>query len=159
GAGHRHQHFVGMILVEEARQTRARAEHVDAVNRPADLTRIVVDEADRLALVEAVVAHVADDHFAGVAGTVDQHALLVLGSSELAVRPPREPYAAEHGDEQDRVDEINGPRIRTETGDRYDKRENTRTDDDGADDRLQIGNARVAPQTAIDLEQPECAGA
>ena len=51
GARNRDQHFVGPVLLEDPRQILPRAEHRHAVDPPADLRRVVVDEADRLVAV------------------------------------------------------------------------------------------------------------
>ena len=156
GAGHRHEHLVRVLGRNDPGQIRDRAQHLDAVDTLAHLRPVVVHEADRARIVEVVVPHVADDQLTRVAGAVDEHAALVLDSVELAVRPPHQARAPQQDDQQEAVDDENGPGIGQEVERAPDQQaEHRRTDDHGSDDLLQIPDAGVPPQPLVEPDAPE----
>ena len=87
----------GLRRRDDAGQIRPGAEHLDAVNRAAELRPVVVDEAD--GLVAAALPHLPHDHVAGIAGADDQHASARSSASRTAPRrhrsacPPRKQTA------------------------------------------------------------------
>src|SRR4051794_34855326 len=87
------------------------AEHADTVDAAAGLGPVVVDEPDRLVAVMRIVEHVAHDLGAGVARSVDQHALTTASRLEVAIDTITQPGAAHDEDQHQRIDQDDRSRI------------------------------------------------
>ena len=111
GARDRDQDGVRPLLRDDAGEIGAGTEHLDAVDTLAHLGNVVVHEADGFVLIERIVSHVAHDHLAAVARTVDENALVAGGPRLLAVETSAHPQPAEHEDQQDTVDEEDRSRV------------------------------------------------
>ena len=64
-----------MLLAEDSREIRGRAEDAHAVDAKVLLARIVVDEADRSGAERLGLQHLLDDHLRSVARAGDDHLL------------------------------------------------------------------------------------
>ena len=175
GGGDRDDHFVGLGLVEDARQVAFGVPaHAHAVDAQPPLARVVVEEADRREPELAVAHDLAQHQPPAVAGTGDQHAAFALAPSAegrqrtALVDAARErPHAdQEHQRQQgeqhdDAVGQADRRRCRgawprstgTQHGDGDDREQHDR--EDRPRDRLVVALARVAPAALVDAREDE----
>ena len=126
------------------------------MNSPSELREVVVDEADGLIRVIAAGFHVAHDPLGCVAGAEHEHALAGVRAHELGEDAAGHPHAAEHQHEQARVGDVDRARIHCRPDRRVrDGIENHRAHADAANQRLQIVDARVAPESLVEAERDE----
>ena len=127
------------------------------MDTPSYFCRIVVNEADRLVVVERVVLHVADDQLARIAGTNNQDAAPTRRPPQVANDAPNKADGREAEHQDERVDEIHRARIRA-----YAEPEADHTDEDQRacaccrKNVQQIPDTGVPPQSLKEPEGHEC---
>src|SRR5437773_65746 len=92
-----------------SRSSIARSRTWVAVNTLSHLVSIVVHEADRL--VHVTPFHVANDRLAWVAGTDDEDPPPSFRRRQLRPEPSRQPDAADHAHQEERVDDGDRSRV------------------------------------------------
>jgi hypothetical protein len=156
GRGHGHEELVGPGAPDDPRKLVAGPENGQAVDPPARLGRVVVDEADRVVVVVGTVADVADDHLAGIASAVDEEAPAALDVAVMAQDAAREADAREEQHQEHGVDRVDGAGKGRDAEDPPgDDEKDDGTHGDAGQDVPRVGEARVPPQAGVETERDE----
>src|SRR5437016_13599448 len=94
-------------------ESATRSQHADAVNALTDFRGVIINKADGMILVLRMLFHVANYHFPGVSGAINQHpfSLIRSGYFEFTINPPGKTDSNKKENEQKRIDEEHRTRI------------------------------------------------
>ena len=134
-----------------------RPENFNAVDATADLRGIVVDKADRLIGVGAVMVHIADNRLAGVSRPVNEHpAAPLVEVDELPPYPSGQSQSSEHAEHKERIDEKHGPRVGGEMEDKVDEQiERQRAGKHASHEAPKVPDARISPKPLVKAKRDE----
>ena len=137
---------------DDAGEIRPGAEHLDAMNRAAELRPVVIDETDRL--VDTALLHLPNDHVARITGADDQHrpAGFRSGSADGTTRqrsraPPRKQTSRSESIITIERGYSAGPELTVD-----EEMQQKTAGEDRQHDTREVPDAGVSPETAV---QPE----
>src|SRR5262245_28255191 len=111
GARDGHDDDVRPCPFDNRREVASRPVHLDAVDPTTHLCQIIVSKPNRLVRALAIVKHVADDRFPGVARAVDEHSTALVEIPQFAPYSPRQSQPPKHAEQEDEIVEKHGPRV------------------------------------------------
>ena len=145
--------FVRAVGRDDLLEGCSGAKHAHTMDAPSNFRRVVINEADRLVVVERVVLHVADDQLARVAGTNDQNATSARRPPQVAHNASHEADRREAEHQNERVDQEYRARISA-----YAEPETHQTDKDQRTGTCCRENVQQIPETGVppqSLKEPE----
>ncbi len=159
--GQRDDHLADPVLLRPGRQARDRTQHAHAVQQPAALRGVVVDEPDDAPL--AAAGELPRQARAGFARADDEHRLAEgrEGAVQAVLLPDSvgEAIAGHQEDEHDRIEDQHAARHdHLQLEHHEDQRDQQRAEPRGEHDALQVEHARESPQPAVETERDEDRG-
>src|SRR5262245_7868876 len=125
------------------------------MNPPADLVRIVIDETDRLIIINgAVISYRPNDHLSSVACPVDQNLFPSADLPDSMIKTMGQPSPSHKENQEHRVDDENRQGIAFEVEDpMHQNIKNDRARHNCGDDVSQVPDAGVTPEAFVNLER------